>query len=50
MEQAKGNHTLAAIDKCLAKIPDERVKILENIYEVICESKLMCGVEVWGLE
>jgi hypothetical protein len=35
---AKGNQTLVAIDKCLARTPDIRVTTLENIYEM------------WGLE
>jgi hypothetical protein len=48
--RAKGRQTLAAIDKCLAKIPGARVKILENMYEMVCTSKLMYGVEMWGLE
>jgi hypothetical protein len=48
--RAKGSQALAAIGKCLAKIPDARVMILENVYEIICESKLMYGVEICGLE
>jgi hypothetical protein len=46
---AKGNQTLLAIDKCLARTPDVRVRILENIYEM-CESRIMYGTETWGLE
>jgi hypothetical protein len=23
--------------------------MLENIYKMVCESKIVCGMEVWGL-
>jgi hypothetical protein len=38
-----------AIDKCLARTPDIRARILENIYEM-CESRMIYGIEMWGLE
>jgi hypothetical protein len=47
---AKGNQTLLAIDKCLARTPDIRVKVLENIYEMLCESRMMYCIEMWDLE
>jgi hypothetical protein len=47
---AKGNEALLAINKCLARTPDIRVKILENIYEMLCESRMMYGIETWGLK
>jgi hypothetical protein len=47
---AKGNQTLVAIDKCLARTPDIRVTTVENIYEMLCESRMMYGIEMWGLE
>jgi hypothetical protein len=25
------------------------VKLLENVYEMVCESRMMYGVEIWGL-
>jgi hypothetical protein len=31
----KGNHTLVAINQCLARIQDVRVKILENVHEML---------------
>jgi hypothetical protein len=37
---AKGNQTLAAIDKCLARTSDMRVNILENVYEMLHESRM----------
>jgi hypothetical protein len=24
------------------------VKLLENVYEMVCESRMMYGVEIWG--
>jgi hypothetical protein len=47
---AKGNQTLVATDKCLARTLDIRVKILENVYEMLSESRTMYGIEMWGLE
>jgi hypothetical protein len=40
---------LIAIDRCLARIPDMNVKMLENIYEMISESSMMYGIEFWGV-
>jgi hypothetical protein len=48
--RAKGNQTLVAIDKCLARAPDMRVTTLENVYEMLSESRTMYGIEMWGLE
>jgi hypothetical protein len=48
--RAKGNQTLVAIDKCLARAPDMSVKTLENVYEMLSESRTMYGIEMWGLE
>jgi hypothetical protein len=47
---SKGNQTLLSIDKCLARTPDIRVKILENIYEMLSKSGTMYGSEMWGLD
>jgi hypothetical protein len=30
---AKGNQSLAAIDKCLTRTPDTEINILENVYD-----------------
>jgi hypothetical protein len=30
--------------------PDIGVKLLENVYEMVCESRMMYGVEIWGVE
>jgi hypothetical protein len=38
-----------ATDNCLRKTPDLRVKIFENLYEMVCESRLIYGAEIWRL-
>jgi hypothetical protein len=48
--RAKGNQTLVAIDKCLARAPDISVKTLENAYEMVRKSRTMYGIELWGPE
>jgi hypothetical protein len=47
---AKGNQTLVSIDKCLARTPDIRVKILENVCEMLSESRTMYCIEMLGLD
>jgi hypothetical protein len=49
LAKIKGYQALRAIDKCIAVTPDIKVQMLENIHEIVCESKIMCGIEVWGL-
>jgi hypothetical protein len=46
----KGNQSLVAIDKCLTRTHDMRIQILENVCEMVCESMLMYGAEIWGLD
>jgi hypothetical protein len=52
--RAKVNQTLVAIDKFFARSPDLRVKILENLYEMLDESRMLCGIEIlrprWSTE
>jgi hypothetical protein len=48
--KAKGNQALTAIDKCLATTPNMKVRTLENIYKMLCESRIMYGVELWGFD
>jgi hypothetical protein len=43
----RGDQTLIAINRCLARIPDMNIKMLENIYEMISESSMMYGIELW---
>jgi hypothetical protein len=26
------------------------IKLLENVYEMVCESRMMYGVEIWVIE
>jgi hypothetical protein len=34
---------------CLTRTADMRDKFLENVYEMVCESRMMMyGVEIWG--
>jgi hypothetical protein len=40
---------LIATDKCLARIPDMNIKMLQNIYEMISETNMMYGIELWGV-
>jgi hypothetical protein len=39
---------LVAIGKCLITPADTGVKLLENVYEMVCESRMMYGVEILG--
>jgi hypothetical protein len=27
-----------------------RIQLLENVYEMVCESRMMYGAEIWGLD
>jgi hypothetical protein len=49
-EIVKGNQSLVAIDKCLIRTLDMRIQLLENVYETVCESRMMYGAEIWGLD
>jgi hypothetical protein len=49
-QTVKGNQSLVATDKCLTRKRDMRVQLLENVYEMVCESRLMYGAEIWGLD
>jgi hypothetical protein len=41
---------LVAIIGSLARTPDIRAKILENVYKMLIRSRIMCGVKMWGLD
>jgi hypothetical protein len=47
---AKGNQTSVAVDKCLARTPDSRAKLLKKIYEMVNKPRLVCGIDMWGLD
>jgi len=42
LDKTKGYHGLIAIDKCISVNPNVNVQTLETIYEMVCESKIMC--------
>jgi hypothetical protein len=47
--KVEGNYALVGTDKYLSRIPNMKFRILQNIYEVVCESRLLFGAEMWGL-
>jgi hypothetical protein len=49
-QKVKGIQSLVTIDKCLTRTPDMGVKLLEIVYEMVCESRMMYGVEIRGIE
>jgi hypothetical protein len=51
MEQAydEGNQSLVTIDKRLTRTPAMRVQLLDNVYDMVCEERLMYGAEIWEL-
>jgi hypothetical protein len=49
-QMVKGNQSLVAVDKCLARTPDMSLQLLEIVYEMVCESRLMYGAEIWVLD
>jgi hypothetical protein len=48
--KTKRYQALTAIDKCISVTPSIKVQILENMYEMVCESKIMYEIEVWRLD
>jgi hypothetical protein len=40
-QMVKGNQSLVAIDKRLTRTSDMRIQLLENVYEMVCESRMM---------
>jgi hypothetical protein len=46
---ATGNQTLTATDKYPKRTPNVKAGILEDICEMICESTLLYGAEMWGV-
>jgi hypothetical protein len=45
-QMAKGNQSLVATDKCLTRTPDMMMKLLENVYGMVCELRLMYGAKI----
>jgi hypothetical protein len=46
----RGKSVLNSINICVARAPDIEVKVLEQVYNALIESRMMPGVEIWGLE
>jgi len=44
-----GSHSLIAFDKCLTRMPNMRVNLSEQIYEMICESRMLYGAVIFFL-
>jgi hypothetical protein len=42
--------TLRAINNRLIRVPNITAKVPENIYVMICESKILHGIEIWGVK
>jgi hypothetical protein len=40
----------ASINTCVTRAPNIEVKVLEQLYNMLVESCMMTGVEIWGLE
>jgi hypothetical protein len=40
-QKVKGIQSLVATVKCLTRTPDKGVKLLDNVYEMVCESIMM---------
>jgi hypothetical protein len=41
---------LNSINICIARAPNIKVKVLEQAYNALVESRMTTGVEIWGLE
>jgi hypothetical protein len=46
----RGKSALNSINICVARAPNIEVKVLEQVYNALIESRMMTGVEIWGLE
>jgi hypothetical protein len=47
LAEVKVYQALVAIDKCLSVTANIKVRMVEDIYDRVCELKIMCGVQVW---
>jgi hypothetical protein len=48
LAKMKSCQALKATDKCIAVTPNIKVQMLENIYKMVCDSKITFGIEIWG--
>jgi hypothetical protein len=46
MIKATGHKTLEKTDRCLNTRREMKIRMLEHKFEMICESKLLFGVEI----
>jgi hypothetical protein len=46
----RGKSALNSINICMARAPNIEVKVAEQVYNALVESRMMAGVEIWGLE
>jgi len=47
LTKTKGYQALIAIDKCVPVTPSINVQMLENMYAMVCKSKIKYKIEVW---
>jgi hypothetical protein len=45
-----GKSALNSTNICVARAPNIEVKVLEQVHNALVESRMMTGVEIWGLE
>jgi hypothetical protein len=48
--KVKSKQSLRAINKCLMIVPNIKVEVIKNIYEMICKSKMLHKVQIWSLK
>jgi hypothetical protein len=46
----RGKSALYCINICVARASNIEVKVLEQVYNALVESRMMTGVEIWGVE
>jgi hypothetical protein len=46
----RGKSALNSINTCVARAPNIEVKVLKQVYNALVKSRMMTGVEIWGLE
>jgi hypothetical protein len=44
-----GNQSFLAINKCLTKMPNMRLHMLQQVYKAMCESKILYGAQISGI-
>jgi hypothetical protein len=46
LAKTEGYRAVIPTDKCISVHPSVKVQMLGNVYEMVCEAKIMYGVEV----